>query len=194
MAIVARKCSQFSHYYLEAEYARLCDFPWISHPVASAHRESWFALPLLAVDGNPRNVLEKDGVFRPTPALRETQVFKTVFDFFKCPIRRARLFRLDAGGWIRRHTDDPHYPDVETVTIHIPILTNADVYFEIGSARLHMDVGECWYIDVRAEHAVYNQGPSERIHLVLHCAVGPFIEELLTDASIVVESDRETSA
>jgi hypothetical protein len=95
------------------------------------HDNTWFALPLFAVNGAVEKMIAKEGEFRPTAALRETQSFK-VIDFFQCPLKRIRLLLLKAGASIREHTDEPFYGDQETVNIHIPIITNPGVQLVVG--------------------------------------------------------------
>jgi hypothetical protein len=186
MRPVARRLLQFDPNRLATEYRRLEGYPWIRHPSSMLHDNAWFALPLFAVNGAMEKMIAKQGEFRPTPVLLETQAFKQVIDFFQCPLKRVRLLLLKAGASIREHTDEPFYGDQETVNLHIPILTNPGVHFVVGGRQFHMQPGECWCIDTLQPHSVSNQGSADRIHLVMHCVVNPFITELLANASLVL--------
>jgi hypothetical protein len=192
MQPIARRLRQFDPQILVTEYRKLAGYAWVRHPSLMLHDDAWFAMPLFAVDGAMRKMVAKVGTFQPTQAFLETQAFKQVLDFFRCPLKRVRLLLLKAGASIREHTDEPFYGDQETVNIHIPILTNIDVQFVVGGTPFHMQPGECWSIDSLQPHSVRNGGATDRIHLVLHCVLNPFIQELLASASLFLYSHSDT--
>ena len=190
---VASRLHQFDPQWLAAEYRKLEPYPWMRHPANHLHDNAWYALPLVAVDGAMANMIAMVGECRPTPALLETQAFKPVLDFFQGPYKRVRLLWLQAGGSIREHTDDRFYGEQETVNIHVPIHTNNDVQFVVGGRQFHMSPGECWCIDTFQTHSVSNRGSTDRIHLVMHCVINPFITELLAKAPLSLYSHGDTS-
>ena len=51
--------------------------------------------------------------------------------------------------------------------IHIPIITNPGVFFKILGEKKHMKVGECWDINQNVLHEIWNEGTSNRIHLIV---------------------------
>ena len=68
---------------------------------------------------------------------------------------------------------------------HFPIKTNRNVIFSCwgkGNAetRVHMKVGECYYLDIRKPHSAINQGDDIRTHLVVDVVSSPTIRELLS--------------
>jgi hypothetical protein len=185
---VARRLLQFGPHRLTTEHRRLKGYPWIRNPSSMLHDNTCFALPLFAVSGVMEKMITKEGEFRPTPALLETQSFKQVIDFFRCPLKRVRFLLLKAGASIHEHADEAFYGDQETINIHIPFLTNPTVQFVVGGGQFHMQPGECWCIDTLQPHSVSNRGSTDRIHLMIHCMVNPFITELLAYASLVLYS------
>jgi aspartyl/asparaginyl beta-hydroxylase (cupin superfamily) len=50
--------------------------------------------------------------------------------------------------------------------IHVPILTNDEVYFIIGDARCVAEVGKAYEINNRKQHGVENKGDTDRVHLI----------------------------
>ena len=65
------------------------------------------------------------------------------------------------------------------------IKTNRNVIFSCwgkGNAetRVHMKVGECYYLDIRKPHSAINQGDDIRTHLVVDVVSSPTIRELLS--------------
>jgi len=78
---------------------------------------------------------------------------------------RVMLARMGPGGVIQPHIDAnpaakwPH-------KIHVPLTTNEKVGFVIGNTVHHFPVGEAVEVNNLGPHAVYNEGDSERIHLI----------------------------
>lgn len=79
---------------------RLEGYRWMRHPSRILHDDAWFALPLFAVSGAMKKMKAKEGEFRPPPTLLETQAFKQVIDFFRCPLKGG-----PAGAWYHEHLD-----------------------------------------------------------------------------------------
>ena len=79
---------------------------------------------------------------------------------------RASVVRLRAGGIITPHTDN-NFSLAHSHRVHVPIVTNEQVLFAVGSQTIHMGVGEIYEINNRRNHSVMNRGDSGRIHLIL---------------------------
>ena len=78
---------------------------------------------------------------------------------------RIMLARLSAGGVIARHVDAsasalvPH-------KIHVPLVTDARVAFEIGEGVYHLERGRAYEVNNRRPHAVRNESAIDRVHLI----------------------------
>lgn len=78
---------------------------------------------------------------------------------------RVMLARMPAGGLIQPHIDQtpaamwPH-------KVHVPITTNPKVTFFVDRRGYHLPVGNAYEVNNMAEHAVANEGDSDRIHLI----------------------------
>lgn len=78
---------------------------------------------------------------------------------------RVMLARMAPGGVIQSHIDAnaaakwPH-------KIHVPLLTNDRVAFQIGDAIHHFPIGEAVEVNNLGPHAVHNGGETDRIHLI----------------------------
>jgi hypothetical protein len=78
---------------------------------------------------------------------------------------RVMLARMPAGGIIRPHRDAnpaakwPH-------KIHVPILTNEGVIFQVDGCDHRLAAGEAVELNNMAIHAVENRGTTDRIHLI----------------------------
>jgi hypothetical protein len=93
----------------------------------------------------------------------------------------ARLLRLGPGGRIHEHRDyDLGEPDAD-LRLHIPLLSPSQVDFMLDGQRMPMAAGECWYLDLARPHRVDNRDTQTRIHLVLDCRPGAWLEQAIID-------------
>ena len=102
---------------------------------------------------------------------------------------RIRFMNLSPGGGeLQRHTDqvdpDAGVNDYKLMRFHFPIVTNKDVIFnqwdwDAKLVEAHMQVGECWYIDVRKPHRAINGGTEMRTHLVVDIEANADVRALI---------------
>ena len=165
---------------MQQEVVRLEEGLWKDHYNRSNYEGSWSTLQLRSIDGQFENNLAKHpgavNTFKDTVLMSHCPYIKTVTDFFKIEKTAIRLMKLDAAAVIKPHSDpDLNYEEGE-VRIHIPVITNPQVFFYIEDERLLMEEGSCWYMNVSLKHKVSNQGTTDRIHLV----IDGFVNEWLT--------------
>ncbi|RLA29004.1 MAG: hypothetical protein DRQ63_02080 [Gammaproteobacteria bacterium] len=79
---------------------------------------------------------------------------------------RANLVRLNPGGEITAH-QDKNFSLAHSHRVHIPIVTNDQVKFAVGSETINMRAGEIFEINNRRIHSVRNDGEAGRVHLIL---------------------------
>jgi quercetin dioxygenase-like cupin family protein len=90
---------------------------------------------------------------------------------------RIILTRLAPHAWINRHRDAGHSLK-RSHRNHLAIITEESVEFEVGEEVRHLAPGEIWEINNRAGHAVRNNSPRPRIHMILDYVVpGERIED-----------------
>ena len=81
-------------------------------------------------------------------------------------ILRLLLTKLVGGGSISGHED--HGISLELPhRIHIPIITNKNVLFNVGGETINMGVGEMWEMDNQKTHSVVNNSDLDRVHLIV---------------------------
>lgn len=159
---------------LRVEVEALGEDAWRPHP--EGHRGNW-ALPLVAVDGDPDNDDVK-GRMEPTPHLMRSSYLRQVLGAIGASIGRTRLMRIDGNSEAIEHVDVNYYWQ-QRARVHIPIVTDSAVVFSCGARTLHMAPGECWIFDTWRRHNVTNPNPTRRIHLVADTAGSPSFQELL---------------
>jgi hypothetical protein len=79
---------------------------------------------------------------------------------------RASFVKLKAGCEIKQH-QDKNFSLVHSHRIHIPIITNDDVLFNIGDLSMNILEGEIVEINNRKIHSVQNKSDKDRVHLIL---------------------------
>lgn len=80
---------------------------------------------------------------------------------------RAMLARLPAGGEISGHSDSG--ANFHIHKIHVPLVTNPETEFRIGSQVEHLQAGEIVEVNNKRFHAVKNDGEQDRIHFIFEC-------------------------
>lgn len=87
-------------------------------------------------------------------------------------VHKTRFAKLPAGKRIKQHIDhDTKYG----IRLHIPIITNAQSFYGgIGSDGVTLEShfpadGGVWFINPGVPHWVYNDGDTERVHLIVSC-------------------------
>jgi hypothetical protein len=82
------------------------------------------------------------------------------------PVERALIIRLEPGGCIGEHIDQGHYAD-HTERFHLPIITTPFAWLKSGDEVVNMRRGVLYYFDKHVPHSGANEGPYERVHLVV---------------------------
>ncbi|WP_065257447.1 aspartyl/asparaginyl beta-hydroxylase domain-containing protein [Pseudomonas bananamidigenes] len=93
----------------------------------------------------------------------------------------ARLLRLGPGGQIHEHRDYDLDGENADLRLHIPLLSPPAVDFWLDGLRMPMAAGECWFLDLARPHRVDNRDSTARIHLVLDCRPGAWLERMIAE-------------
>lgn len=78
---------------------------------------------------------------------------------------RANLVRLNPGKTIEPH-QDKNFSLAHSHRVHVPIITNDEVFFTVGGESINMREGDVVEINNRLEHSVENQSGDGRVHLI----------------------------
>lgn len=127
------------------------------------------------------------GPFQPTPLLRRlpnTAKFLSTF----APACRAKFLRVPAGCEVAPHQDRHPYWRSK-LTIHVPLVTNAKVLFNVWdedetlpeSARIsqYMDTTSAWIFNTQFYHGVTNSSQEDRIHLCIDADLTDFLLDMV---------------
>lgn len=157
---------------------------WIDHFVTQNYDGDWSVIALRgpANATHPVMMIYSDPTcseFANTPVLDECPYFRSVLETFECPLLAVRLMKLTAGSRIKEHTDHDLAAEEGLARLHIPVLTNDEVCFRLNGTQVIMNEGDCWYLRLSDPHSVENNGPHERVHLVIDAEVNPWLSQHL---------------
>jgi len=99
----------------------------------------------------------------------EGSYIQEVMNTFRGEATRTRIAILKPGAAIKPHID---YNTDYSVRYHIPLKTNDLCGFDnVDKAgnreEIHMELGECWFLNQGFRHSAWNNGDTERWHLIV---------------------------
>lgn len=166
---------------------------WTPHFNTNRYEGNWTSISLRSESGLSNDIMSfANTTYKNTSLLDRCVYFKEIMDWFECDKEAVRLLRLDPKSEIKEHVDnDTSYED-GFFRIHIPIITNDDVFFYVDKKRVPMKMGECWYANFQLPHSVENKSSEPRIHFTLDCIRNDWSDELFTKMGFDInESPRE---
>lgn len=187
-----RKVENIDIQIIESIREKLTRLPQFTNHYSNYNKgKSWSALSLRGYSEDPSFITKpiemndawqkenKDAVFdlQDTSLYNDFSEVRELLRPYGDTVHRVRFMRLKPGGGeLERHTDQVD-PDSggslgKLARLHFPIKTNSNVLFTVwnveGKAeQVHMNEGECWFLDTRKPHRAVNGGTEERIHLVV---------------------------
>jgi len=166
---------------------------WTPHYVPQNYVGDWGVIPLRAPAGetHPIRMIYSDPTqqtFVDTAALRAAPYYREVLAAFQTTLFAARLMRLAPGSVIKEHTDVGLEFGEGVARVHVPVLTNPDVEFDLNGSRVIMPAGSCWYLRLSDPHRVANRGATDRVHLVVDLKVNGWLTKVVRSA---VSGQRE---
>lgn len=174
-----------------ADLTALEQAPWLEHYDPGLSR-GWLAMPLVSLGGR---MDDKDAQralplaeyhrYQRTPLVDHLPYIREILDAFRCPFGRTRIFKLMPGAGIGKHRDigdEVACFAFNQVRLHIPIVTNPNVTFFVGTERIQMAPGRLYYVNFTKTHWVRNDGDQPRIHLVMDLGVNDWLRALFPPA------------
>jgi hypothetical protein len=143
------------------------------------HDRGWSAIGLVSHEGNPHELRWLPGEYVKTPVLTLAPYLESIIDSFQCEKQRIMLMALQPGKNIYWHYDATESIDTNiNARLHIPIITNPGVQFQISHEDQIWRSGELWYGDFSFPHRLRNGGGAGRIHLVLDLKINDYVTSL----------------
>lgn len=164
---------------LRADLEALSAAGWIPHFNTGFYEGDWSGVALRQPIDGTGGLSATGQTFADTPLLAFCPAVREVLAALHCPLRSVRLLRLGAGARIREHRDYDLGHEQGEVRLHVPILTSPGVDFHLRNRRVEMLPGETWYLDLGQPHRVFNDGATDRVHLVIDVAVNDWLRGLI---------------
>lgn len=113
-------------------------------------------------------------------------------------LERVRLFRMESkkgGGKLGRHSDiqdkSAGTRNGQLARFHLPLITHPDIRmttWNLDGIRVseHLVAGNLYYLDTRKPHAVNNDSPVDRVHLVIDVEVDEGVREVIRSGNEVL--------
>jgi quercetin dioxygenase-like cupin family protein len=141
---------------------------WPLHFNTRDFNGDWRSISLRSGTGDSKDIYaHADGTYKDTPVFAKMPYIKEITDAWQCEKESIRLLSLAPGSVIKPHKDPGCAYHDGTFRIHIPVVTNPEVYFTIEEDKLQLLAGECWYMNFSATHSIVNQGTTSRVHLIM---------------------------
>jgi len=179
---------------LQKEFAICENDLWTPHFNTNRYEGNWTSVSLRSQSGLVNDITSfANTEHKNTNLLDRCDYFKEIMDWFQCEKEAVRLLRLGPGSEIKEHVDnDTSYED-SFFRIHIPIITNEEVFFYVDKKRVPMKMGECWYANFQLPHSVENKSTEPRIHLTLDCIRNDWSDKLFEEMGFDINYSAENA-
>ncbi|MBS1662179.1 MAG: aspartyl/asparaginyl beta-hydroxylase domain-containing protein [Bacteroidetes bacterium] len=177
---------KFTHSYdpttLQSELTEVLNQDWPLHFNTKDYNGDWRSLSLRSMSGQSNDIFSHPNAqYKDTPILDSMPYVKQILNEWQCEKESVRLLSLAAGSIIKPHKDHGCAYHDGQFRIHIPILTNPEVYFTIEQDQLHLAAGECWYMNFSATHSIVNIGTTPRVHLIMDCIRNSWTDNIFAE-------------
>ena len=167
---------------LEARIHQITEQEWLENQVRSkryeVHKDTQFIGLVFDEDFRHMKATRLPALNRFLDALKPilsqvAEYYETSPEFqakFAQPVRgyfvRISLAKLLAGGQITEHRD-LNFSLTHSHRVHIPIITNDQVWFHVGEEKRNLKAGEIIEINNRRFHHVENLSDQDRVHIIM---------------------------
>ncbi len=179
---------------LQQEVDAISLMQWQPHYQIKHYDGEWSAIPLRSIGGKADDIIispSNNRDYRDTVFLEGSPYLQKILQTFQCTLQAVRLLKLNTGSSIKEHRDAELNFENGEIRLHIPVITHADVEFFLDKERLFLKEGECWYMNFNLLHAINNNSPVNRVHLVIDAVVNDWIKALFNSADIIVKKETE---
>ena len=165
---------------------------WTPHFNTNRYQGNWTSVSLRSQSGLVNDITSFPNMeYKNTELLDRCPYFKEIMDWFKCEKEAVRLLRLGPRSEIKEHVDnDTSYED-GFFRLHIPIITNPEVFFYVAKKLVPMKMGECWYANFQLPHSVENKSAEPRIHLTIDCIRNDWSDKLFAEMGFDIHYSKE---
>lgn len=119
----------------------------------------------------PCLIARPEQLIKTDERVRLWKAVNSIVDFVKSihpnyKLVRGEIVNLRPGKKLTPHVDI-HWFHKESKRIHIPIITNRKSFLTFEDRLYHLTVGKIYEINNRIMHSGFNEGTSDRVHVIL---------------------------
>ncbi|WP_443937131.1 aspartyl/asparaginyl beta-hydroxylase domain-containing protein [Pedobacter sp. MW01-1-1] len=180
---------QYEAALLKQELVICLQMNWNNHFNSKDYNGDWKSIALRSSTGNENDIYSNYGVtsYTNTGLLAQLPYIQSIIASWNCETEAIRLMALHPNSEIRPHRDRGCNYKNGTFRIHIPIVTNDKVFFDLEGEKLFLQEGSCWYIDFENTHSIKNEGDTVRVHLVIDGLRNEWSDALFQQNGYVIE-------
>jgi hypothetical protein len=185
---------QFDVDLMREDLEKCLQYNFMPHFVHENYDGDNYILPLRSIGGRldmPFAAPDQTDQYRDTPVMEQCQYLKKVVNTFLCKKDAVRLMNLPPGGLMKTHVDYNLGYEDGVFRVHVPIITNDEVYFILNGKRIIMEAGKACYANVNLPHSVENKGTASRVHLVLDCIRNEWSDDVFDAMGYNFELEKE---
>ena len=173
---------------LKNDLQKIKDSSWINK---DGKTDEWTSITLKSYDGEDQSFLmntdfgeKNNNKYQYTKHINNCSYIKKILDDMPTEVYLVRLLKLKKRGRIKFHTDEEVFKSRNVIRLHLPIITNPNVKFQIGypvqkpapgyniwNAQIlhekYLEPGYLWFTNVNTLHGVENRSDMDRYHLVI---------------------------
>jgi hypothetical protein len=106
--------------------------------------------------------------------LELNSLFKMLEDHYGGKVLRCEIINMDPNSDIKPHVDAFEFCHYAR-RVHIPLITNKNVFFTVLNNTVNMEVGKWYEINNELPHSVKNESNQNRVHIICDILENSFL-------------------
>lgn len=139
----------------------------------------WDTLTLMGATKDPYDTSIRDCTPVATSLLSKMHFTKTFLESLNLDYMWVRVAKLNSKAFLWEHVDYTELNKEKHIRLHVPLFTNINARIVLPNNDVFMSKGYIWKLIPTERHAVYNNGNTSRIHLIIDCYDSPEIRKLI---------------
>ena len=139
----------------------------------------WHTAMLYNGSGNAAVNEIAEGHAKPTEIMEQLPQTKAFLEKLGLDYFAVRVAKADPGAYLWEHKDYIELGASNKLRLHLPVKSNPQACMQFSNFSVQMATGYLWKLSPVVNHAISNEGPEERIHLILDCYVNENLENMV---------------
>jgi hypothetical protein len=111
-------------------------------------------------------IFEEVNSLKNEEAVKElNKLFNLLENYYDGKVVRCEIINMDPNSEIKPHVDAFEFCHYAR-RVHIPLITNKNVFFTVLNNTINMEVGKWYEINNELPHSVKNESNQNRVHII----------------------------